>query len=59
MRFGFAASPALRVGTINLVMIGMQQDRPHTSAPQTVSPADQDCFEVVMARQAYPLVHQV
>lgn len=60
VRFGYTASAALRVGLFQLVLLGEELKQNETATKQTVEHSvEHDCFEVVMANEAYELLEAI
>jgi hypothetical protein len=57
VRFGFAASAALRVGLFQIYLLSEALKQEETTAARgTEHPAVPECFEVTMANEAYALI---
>jgi hypothetical protein len=60
VRFGYTASAALRVGLFQLLLLSEEIKHSETVAEQVIDrPAAADCFEVMMADEAYALLEAV
>jgi hypothetical protein len=60
VRFGYAASAALRVGLFQLYLLSEELKHSETAAHQQVEHSEVfDCFEVVMAVEAYRLLEAI
>ena len=60
VRFGFAASAALRVGLFQVFLLGEELKQNNASAESSAEHATiPDCFEVTMANEAYELLKSI
>jgi hypothetical protein len=60
VRFGFTATAALRVGLFQVFLMNEELKQNNSSAVKNVEPSvEPDCFEVMMAREAYGLLDTI